>query len=161
MSPSLPTHGVECDVHCRPVHCTGTAAKLKAFVAEHSIDAQMTEGGGVSLVYADAGATGREAAAEPATEGGAAAAAEAVLDGLVEIDVEASMGTAPGLFKRGYFDSVVTSFWPAKVVCGLANAALNPREPQPPASVEFVFGCYVRCTPSYIPPTPPHACCIT
>jgi glycine/D-amino acid oxidase-like deaminating enzyme len=104
-----------------------TAAKMKAFVAEHNIDAHMIEGVGVSLVYVDNGDTEEDD----------------LLDSRVEkIDPVACMGVAPGVFKCGYFDSSVTSFWPAKVVRGLANAALSTKDST--TSVKFVLGCYVR-----------------
>jgi glycine/D-amino acid oxidase-like deaminating enzyme len=104
-----------------------TAAKMKAFVAEHNIDAHIVEGAGVSLVYVDDGD----------------AEEDDLLDSRVEkIDPVACMGAAPGVFKCGYFDSPVTSFWPAKVVRGLANAALSTKGST--TSVKFVLGCYVR-----------------
>lgn len=84
----------------------GTAAKMKAFVAEHGVDAQMVDGGGVSLVYAgqDDGQGGGDAGADDDEDGG-------VLDGLQVMDPASCMGTAPGMFKCGYFDKHVTSFW--------------------------------------------------
>jgi glycine/D-amino acid oxidase-like deaminating enzyme len=103
-----------------------TAAKMKAFVVEHNIDAHMIEGAGVSLVYVD----------------DADIAEDDLLDSRVKkIDPVACMA-APGVFKCGYFDSSVTSFWPAKVVRGLANAALSTKGST--TSVKFVLGCYAR-----------------
>jgi glycine/D-amino acid oxidase-like deaminating enzyme len=105
-----------------------TAAKMKTFVAEHNIDARMVEGGGVSLVYVD--------------DNGDTTEEDDLLDRAEKIDPVACMGAAPGVFKCGYFDSSVTSFWPAKVVRGLANAALSTKGST--TSAKFVLGCYAR-----------------
>jgi hypothetical protein len=100
---------------------------MKTFVAEHNIDARMVKGGGVSLVYADNGDTIEE---------------DDLLDRAEKIDLVACMGAAPGVFKWGYFDSSVASFWAAKVVRGLANAALSTKGST--TSAKFVLGCYAR-----------------
>ena len=103
-----------------------TAAKMKAFVTEHNIDAHMIKGAGVSLVYVDKGDTEKD---------------DLLASRVEKIDPVACMTAAPDVFKCGYSESSVTSFWPAKVVCGLAHAALSTKGST--TSVKFVLGCYV------------------
>ena len=97
-----------------------TADALNFFCQTHGADAHFLHGGGVSLVE------------DPEDDDNE----DCLLEGVTSVDPAKCLGARPGAFCRGYLDSRVSSFWPAKVVCAIAEAC-NP------ATTTFVLGCTV------------------
>jgi len=121
-----------------------TSARLREFCESRGVDGHWVGGGGVSLVD-KVNLAGREEDDKGSDgdggdgDGGEEAETEAfLLDGLEALDPVAVLGARPGAFQAvAYKDSRVLSFWPAKVVAGLAEAVTSAAEEAEPVQTDF------------------------
>mmetsp|Transcript_71581 Transcript_71581/g.144109 ORF Transcript_71581/g.144109 Transcript_71581/m.144109 type:complete len:238 (+) Transcript_71581:25-738(+) len=123
-----------------------TSARLREFCESRGVDGHWVGGGGVSLVD-KVNLAGREEDDKGSDgdggdgDGGEEAEAETeafLLDGLEALDPVAVLGARPGAFQAvAYKDSRVLSFWPAKVVAGLAEAVTSAAEEAEPVQTDF------------------------
>ena len=114
-----------------------TAAQLREFCAEHQVDGRWVGGSGVSVVDCEEEKNLglEENEVDDDDEEG-----EVLLGGLEAIDPVEVLGARPCAFQpTAYKDERVFSFWPAKVVRGLARAAVAGGE-----SSLHAEGCHGR-----------------
>lgn len=102
---------------------------MRAALAEHGIDAEWAQRGGISVVAASAANDDSE---------------DALIDGVCAIDPVAELGAAPSAFRAAYRDDLPAAVSGAKLVCGLARATLAIAAASSGGSVTFVAPCRVE-----------------